>query len=263
MTHFRPILARMTMQMVFVDFLLILVYVLATKMVGYQPQFPDALLVAAIILVNWVQILSVWYQCATIAVKESTQEAVKDEHPTVDPWELQKALMRASSQPMPVFPTLNRNGLLYAALMMEESAETYAALSAMMAPAAKNRSPQEMSAALVIQLLFRGQAENLTTASKHLRELLQDISFEYAMTQDEAIEVLDGTTDVSVVNSGFALACGLPGGAAYLEVVCSNLSKANPVTGVIDKDASGKWIKGADYFKPDLAKVLHQAGAVW
>jgi hypothetical protein len=36
----------------------------------------------------------------------------------------------------------------------------------------------------------------------------------------------------------------------------SNLSKANPITGLIEKDASGKWIKGSQYQSPQIDAVL-------
>jgi hypothetical protein len=71
--------------------------------------------------------------------------------------------------------------------------------------------------------------------------------------------IFDGTTDVAVVNCGFALACGLPGSDGYREVALSNISKRNPDTGMIDKTADGKWIKGAEYRAPDLLGVLKAA----
>jgi hypothetical protein len=71
-----------------------------------------------------------------------------------------------------------------------------------------------------------------------------------------ARELLDGTTDTMVVVAGMSITAGLPGPTAYVEVVGSNLSKANPDSGKIDLDLSGKWIKGRDFVKPDLTKVL-------
>jgi hypothetical protein len=84
--------------------------------------------------------------------------------------------------------------------------------------------------------------------------------FDMALTIDEAVALADDTTDIAVVNAGFANASGIPGGACYVEVGTSNFSKANPETGRIDKDPSGKWIKGTDYQEPDLKAVLVEHG---
>ena len=66
----------------------------------------------------------------------------------------------------------------------------------------------------------------------------------------------DGTTDLMVTNSGFALSLGLDGGACYNDVAGSNLSKRND-DGVIDKKPDGKWIKNQkNYREPDLRAVI-------
>jgi hypothetical protein len=58
------------------------------------------------------------------------------------------------------------------------------------------------------------------------------------------------------VIAGLAASSGLPAAAGCVEVATSNLSKANPSTGVIDVDPSGKWIKGANYVAPNLGRVI-------
>lgn len=184
----------------------------------------------------------------------------------VDPWAMQAELMGASGQDMPERPAVTDNSVLYAALVLEEGAETAAALAealrsvGAMAQVGEGESvtaEQDISSALVRAVTVMGRE------SRYIRGILAGKpGINFPLTSAEAAEILDGTTDVAVVNSGFALASGLPGAAAYVEVQESNLSKRNQETGVIDKDPSGKWIKGDGYFAPDLVRVLREAGGL-
>lgn len=253
----KPTAARMMGRAICLDGFLVLVYWGVTRWVGHEPSQPEIALVVALLLTHWVM----WFCAVSINMAwqdhQDQQDKVKNEDRAVDPWELQRALMRASDQSLPKTPTLNAGSLLYVALMLEEMAETVAGVQKVVERVGPSLGlTEEMSAVLVLQLLLRDQASNMNHASLRMRELLTNIRFDTAMTSAEAIEILDGTTDVAVTNAGFALACGLPGAAGYSEVVCSNLSKVNPVTGIIDKYPDGKWIKGRAYFKPDLGKVL-------
>lgn len=193
-------------------------------------------------------------------------------HVAVDIWQYQADLMKASHQLQPAIPTLHKGTLLYGALMAEEQAETFAGLVKILQPivdewaltfSVGGEEDEELAAAVTamrhIIKDFDSMAGHMTSASLSIRSRLSfiDETFEHRLTVGEAIEILDGVTDVHVVSAGFSLATGLPGREAYEEVGSSNLSKANPVTGVIDKDASGKWIKGRDYRKPDLWRVLN------
>lgn len=260
-TNTQRIISRALIQMVYVDLLFLSIYVMAVWSVNHFPATPEVLLIGSLFLVQWVQVFALGWQTTNEAAldwRDAPQEAPKQDPDAVDPWKLQKALMRASDQPLPTSPVLNRGGLLYSALLMEEVGETMAGLAKATREAdmpATSAGP-ESNALLVIFLLFRNTSQHLLAESKRLRELLQDVNMEFKLPQACAIEILDGTTDVAVVNSGLALAMGLPGAEAYLEVGCSNLSKANPATGVIDKLPDGKWIKGSQYFPPNLASVL-------
>ena len=81
-------------------------------------------------------------------------------------------------------------------------------------------------------------------------------SYRAELLEDEVVEMTDGTTDLMVTNSGFALSLGLDGGACYNDVAGSNLSKRND-DGVIDKKPDGKWIKNQkNYREPDLRAVI-------
>lgn len=174
-------------------------------------------------------------------------------YPTqTDPWALQRMLMKASDQPLPEHPVLDKGGVLYALLIMEEVGETFSAIASVL-----KRSESPMN---VFLFEFSQHAARLQETSARLREKLVDVDINIPLTEQEAVELLDGTTDIAVVNCGLALACGLPGAGAYDEVVGSNLSKINPATGMIDKHPDGKWIKGIRYYKPDLRQVMIMSG---
>lgn len=81
---------------------------------------------------------------------------------------------------------------------------------------------------------------------------------EYTDAVDAAnkVELLDGLLDLAWVAIGGAIAMGADVEGAWSEIVRSNMSKANPETGRMDKDANGKVIKPAGYSKPDLARFL-------
>ena len=170
----------------------------------------------------------------------------------IDPWHLQRALMLASGQHLPDRPEINKGVLLYAALTLEELAETIAALTA-----ALDKVEGGAQMHRVAQML--GQtAKTMQESSKAIRSELETVPAGFAIfpNDEDLVELADGTTDVAVVNAGFALSLGLDGSRCYAEVGVSNLSKANPDTGVIDKTADGKWIKGRDYKAPNLARVV-------
>lgn len=180
-------------------------------------------------------------------------ESPQDGDP-VDPWQMQSELMRISGQRQPASPELNKPTLMYAGLILEEGSETVMALvEAMRWGTATSAVPQLIDARYALEeagkAMFRGR--------QRLRNLLMDCpDFAQHLDRRHAKPILDGTTDIAVVNSGFALAAGLPGSQAYAAVGTSNLSKRNPDTGLIDKEPDGKWIKGADYREPDLDAVL-------
>lgn len=172
----------------------------------------------------------------------------------VDPWEYQQRLMSISGQQLPETLQLNKTSLLYLALMLEEFGETCSAVaSALVASGFVKRSEL-----VRITALLQGWFEEGEAGSMALRNMVAKLPNDYVLplTQAQATQIGDGTTDLVVVNSGFALACGLPGAELYEAVAESNLSKANPITGLIEKDASGKWIKGPQYQSPQIDAVL-------
>lgn len=187
-----------------------------------------------------------------------------------DPWSMQSYLMRISGQAQPELPQVNAASLLYWALTLEEAGETGDALLDVLVPE-YDRIKREHGADVADQFRsFLGVVANssnlMQTRAVRLRKMLKDPFWQLVQiepTRPQAKKLLDGTNDVSVVNCGFAQACGLPGRAGYGEVQSSNLSKANPATGRIDKTDDGKWIKGTSFVMPDMDRVLdEQAEAV-
>lgn len=163
----------------------------------------------------------------------------------VDPWHLQRSMMEASDQELPHEPELNRTSLLYYRLILEEVAEMGRTLD---------------------QILLRQQAihggldlvrvrHSIRMVSQTLESWVVDLKtvpfpdITIPLKRSEAKALLDDHTDVQVVNSGFSLACGLPGPIGYLRTQVSNLSKRFH-DGKIHKDPTGKWVKGPAYQMP-------------
>lgn len=172
-----------------------------------------------------------------------------------NPWKSQLMLMYKSNQHVATYPMITKNSVLYGALVLEEGAETLVALG---------KGLEEVSAGRGSELHL--MAKNLVHVAKIMgatslmvRKNLERTTEEPAtrlLSREVARELLDGCTDLHVVTAGLGLACGLPGQAGYDRVSTSNLSKANPVTGLIDKTEDGKWIKGINYQEPDLDSLL-------
>lgn len=210
-------------------------------LMAQPPQFVPWALVAAVSLL-WV-LFQVWFVPYFNAVVDMLSNTLRK-----DPWLLQKQMMTMSGQRTPDRPTLTNETLLYAALILEELGETLEVASSAIFDHAAGRD-------LMAQDLARISKE-LTDTSQSMRKHLDGFNLTIPLPDEEAVELLDGVTDLAVVVCGMCESMGLPGFAAYMEVYDSNRSKANPATGVIDKTADGKWIKGSQYRKPNLAEVL-------
>jgi len=220
---------------------LTLVWGAAHYSVGSPPEFPAIMLAGTLLLV-----LGLLYYFVNLWL-----DLEKGYAPTPDdPWSMQESLMKASGQFLPMSPVLTNESLLYLALIAEEFGETAVGMGRVL----EGFDGDHISPELRDDVRTIGPF--LKTWSSNLRTLLKSERFLVKLTQEQAVEILDGTTDIAVVNCGLALSCGLPGQSGYVEVASSNLSKINPNSGVIEKTGDGKWIKGPMYIEPDLAKVL-------
>lgn len=178
----------------------------------------------------------------------------------VDTWECQRKLMQISAQNLPQLPTITNGTILYTALLAEELAETMRGLYTVLDSKLAQRVTSENETRCWVNIMetLNETATSLEQGSSIFKAMNPHVVAGFTLTFEDALPLLDGTTDIAVVNCGFALATGLPGNEGYDEVAGSNFSKANPDTGVIDKEPSGKWIKGKNFYLPDLRKVLEQ-----
>jgi hypothetical protein len=182
-----------------------------------------------------------------------------------DVWESQGDLMGISDQHTPPsgeLPEINLTGAMYGALCLEEVGELCMGM-------AKAITHLKTKAGTVIDshwlaFEFNAIGKRCLFTSKQIREDLGKMREQFGgdelrntLPRDVACEVADAFTDTHVVAAGGSIAMALKGPECYRETSTSNLSKANPVTRVIDKDASGKWIKGANYKAPNLEAVLY------
>lgn len=197
-----------------------------------------------------------------LSMPKPNGEALTDfGHPgadAVDPWYLQQRLMIISSQRLPAAPMITNDALLYYALILEEvreAGDTLIGILAGLPPGGPASGAMEM-----LRQALQPATRSMGFTSRRIRSLLElrpMVEWQgITLNLSQARDLLDDTTDIQVVNSGFALALGLPGAEGYQAVGISNLSKANPKTGLIDKDPSGKWIKGEQYVKPALETLL-------
>lgn len=166
----------------------------------------------------------------------------------MDPWDMQKQLMIASNQEVASTYVMNNTSLLYAALILEEVSELMESISNVLTVGVKDQT---------ISAHFRNVSQVNDEISKEIRqEISTRLNTQIYLSKAHLIDIVDASTDIAVVNAGFAVSTGFNGADCYMNVAESNLSKVNPVTGIIDKDNSGKWIKGVNYKEPNLQMVL-------
>lgn len=179
----------------------------------------------------------------------------------IDPWAMQHKLMTISDQHLPNTPELNKAVLLYAALNLEEGRETLVGLSKALERIVSDPLTNAEPALARIAIMLTAAASTMHAHSLSIRGELAELpnSLRHELLRAEVVEIADGTTDLCVTNSGFALALGIPAAACYGNVAGSNLSKKNPDTGKIEKTADGKWIKDPrTYCEPNLEKVIYR-----
>ena len=86
-----------------------------------------------------------------------------------------------------------------------------------------------------------------------IKEELQELT--EAMNNKDLLEVADALTDILYVTYGAGHAFGIDLDKCFEEVQNSNMSKLGE-NGEPIYNASGKVMKGPNYFKPDLSKFI-------
>lgn len=73
----------------------------------------------------------------------------------------------------------------------------------------------------------------------------------------DKVEQLDALIDILVVAIGALHSLGVDSEGAWQEVICSNMSKVDPVTGKVIKREDGKVLKPATYSPPNLEPFVN------
>lgn len=175
-------------------------------------------------------------------------------HTPVDIWAMQRALMVKSGQALPDRPEMNSSVLLYYALTLEEAAEAAATIGRIISHA----DGRGWAYANMLDTMNQ-TSQMLQTQSSRIKRHAATTRLSMPLKYEDAKALFDDTTDMTVTIAGLPLAAGLPAAAGYTEVQRSNLSKAHPITGRIEKTSDGKWIKGTAYTEPNLGAVLQHA----
>lgn len=98
-------------------------------------------------------------------------------------------------------------------------------------------------------------------AKKRLKWIQDEVDeLRDAIEADDLVEQLDALADIAYFIEGDALERGAPLEDAFCEVHASNMSKLGSDGQPIYYD-DGKVAKGPNFFEPDLARVLWEAGA--
>ena len=93
---------------------------------------------------------------------------------------------------------------------------------------------------------------------ENIQGMLYEIceSGDKVISSEKRISIADDLADINYVCHGLANVLGINLQLVKEQVHASNMSKLNPVTGLADRDKNNKVIKGVNYFKPDILKVL-------
>jgi predicted HAD superfamily Cof-like phosphohydrolase len=114
--------------------------------------------------------------------------------------------------------------------------------------------------AIFAKHVFHNSAGQLVPSYEHdtlvrMKELCDGFKkgyYDNLIQNVDRVELLDSDIDSVYVAIGAALSSGADVQGAWNEIQNSNMSKANPDTGKMDKDANGKVIKGKNYFAPNI-----------
>ena len=112
-----------------------------------------------------------------------------------------------------------------------------------------------------LEEIFKGGRINADKLLEALRDLSLDFKrgyFDREVSLANRTTLLDSDIDSIYVSIGAALASGADVEGAWKEVQASNMSKLNPLTGLMDKDDNGKGVKGSAYFPPQLSHFTNE-----
>lgn len=184
------------------------------------------------------------------------------DHSEVDPWEAEQALLTIRAQPAPERPMLTKEGLVgYSRVLVSAAALGQAIVSTI------SRHTIEVSRDLHPALIHLDRTiaqvvRVINLAEVHLRQLTGTNGEGLGdwpgcpLELDRATMLLEESVDLVGSAAAFSLLAGLPGAEGYRAMVVSQLSKADPKTGRIARDGSGRSIRGPNYQPAELDKLL-------
>jgi len=78
-----------------------------------------------------------------------------------------------------------------------------------------------------------------------------------AIDNNDRVETLDALIDILVVTIGAIHSMGADGEGAWKEVMATNFSKIDKLTGKVRKREDGKVLKPTGWMPPELGKFVH------
>ena len=119
--------------------------------------------------------------------------------------------------------------------------------------------------------VFRDQAKFMNACGQTVGERNQDQfdlylklikeevdELQTAVDQNDRVEQLDALIDIMVVTVGAVQSLGVDGEGAWKEVMSTNFSKIDSLTGRVRKREDGKVLKPTGWQPPQLAKYINQ-----
>jgi predicted HAD superfamily Cof-like phosphohydrolase len=118
---------------------------------------------------------------------------------------------------------------------------------------------------------FRDQAKFMNACGQTVGERNQDQfdlylklikeevdELQTAVDQNDRVEQLDALIDIMVVTVGAVQSLGVDGEGAWKEVMSTNFSKIDSLTGRVRKREDGKVLKPTGWQPPELAKYINR-----
>ena len=119
--------------------------------------------------------------------------------------------------------------------------------------------------------VFRDQAKFMNACGQTVGERNQDQfdlylklikeevdELQTAVDQNDRVEQLDALIDIMVVTVGAVQSLGVDGEGAWKEVMSTNFSKIDSLTGRVRKREDGKVLKPTGWQPPELAKYINR-----
>jgi predicted HAD superfamily Cof-like phosphohydrolase len=119
--------------------------------------------------------------------------------------------------------------------------------------------------------VFRDQAKFMNACGQTVGERNQDQfdlylkliqeevdELQAAVDQNDRVEQLDALIDIMVVTVGAVQSLGVDAEGAWKEVMSTNFSKIDSLTGRVRKREDGKVLKPTGWQPPQLAKYINQ-----